>query len=46
MKNLKCAICGRDIKQKKAKRKFCLLCLTRKSQTRIKRIRDKRLSRV
>lgn len=32
MKNLKCVICGRDIKRKKTKRRFCIHCLEKKAR--------------
>ena len=37
MKNLRCAICGRDIKRKKAKRRFCIVCLEKKARQQFKK---------
>ncbi len=36
MENLKCVICGRDIKRRKAKRRFCIVCLQKRAARNMK----------
>ena len=39
MKNLRCVICGRDIKRRKAKRRFCIHCLEKKAKRNYRKAR-------
>lgn len=46
MKNLKCVICGRDIKAGKTKRRFCLACLELKARIKRRMKANRRFSRL